>query len=59
MACNSGNLVGVVAQCVVAILGLEGVYMYGAVRGLRGNVLVERIPCYALDVMIVLSDLTH
>lgn len=59
MACNSGNLVGIVAQCVVAILGLEGVYMYGAVRGLRSNIFVERIPSNALDVVVVLSNLTH
>lgn len=59
MACNSGDLVGIVAQCVVAILGLERVHMYGAVRGLRGNILIERIPCNALDVVVMFGDLTH
>lgn len=59
MACHSGDLVGVVAQSVVAILRLEGVYMYGAVRGLRSNVFVERIPSNALDVVVVLSNLAH
>lgn len=59
MACYSGDLVGIVAQCVVAILGLERVYMYGAVRGLRSNILIERIPCNALDVVVMFGDLTY
>lgn len=57
MARHSGDFVGVVAQGVVAILGLQGVDVYGAVRGLGGDELVERIPCHALDVVVMLCDL--
>ena len=42
----------------LAIFGLEGVYMDRAVRRLGGYVLVERIPGDALDVVVVVGDLS-
>lgn len=59
MACHSRDLVGVIAECVVTIFGLEGVDVHRTVGGLRGDVLVQRIPCHTLDVVIVLSDLAY
>lgn len=59
MARHSGNLVCIVAECVVAVLGLEGVDVHRTVGGLCGNILVEGIPCHALDVVVVFGDLTY
>lgn len=51
-----GHIVAV-AESILAVLRLQRVYMDRPIRGLRCDVLVQRIPSDALDVMAVLSDL--
>lgn len=43
----------------MAVFGLEGVYVYRAIRRLGGDVLVQRIPSNALDIVIVLCNLSY
>lgn len=47
------------SQRELAILVLEGVYVDRSIRRLCGNELVQRVPGYALYVMVVLGDLPY
>jgi hypothetical protein len=60
MAGNLGRLVVVAsAEGILAVLGLEGVDMDGAIGGLCGNELIQRVPGDALNVMAVLGNLSY
>lgn len=60
MARNLGRLVVVrTTQGVLAVFRLQGVDVNGSVGRLGCNVLVERIPRDALDVVAMLCDLTN
>jgi hypothetical protein len=57
MAGELGGLVVVVVERVMAVLGPQRVDVHGAVRRLGRDVLVQRVPGDALDVVAVLSNL--
>lgn len=43
----------------MTILGFESIDVNGAIRGLSCNVLIEGIPCHALNVVVMLRNLTY
>jgi hypothetical protein len=59
-------IVGVRHSCVLAhsmgferaLFGRDPIHVHRTVTALCGDVFVEGVPCYALDIVIVLSDLT-
>jgi hypothetical protein len=42
-----------------ALLGGDAIYVHGAVAALGCDVLIKRVPGYALDIMCVFSDFVH
>jgi hypothetical protein len=54
-ACVLANSVGLED----ALLGGDAIYMHGAVTALGCDILVERVPSDALDVMCVFSNFVH
>lgn len=58
-------IVGVRHSCILAhsmgferaLLGRDPIHVHRTVTALCGDIFVERVPCYALDIMVVLGDL--
>ena len=48
-----------VVERVLAVFGLERVYMHRSVRRLRRNELVQRVPGHTLDVVTMLCNLAN
>lgn len=42
-----------------ALLCGDSIHMHGAITALCSDVFVERVPCYALDVVVMLGDLMN
>lgn len=55
----AGNPMGPLFQGEMPILCPQTVYMHRSVRGLCRDVFVERVPCDALNVVAMLSDLSN